>query len=115
MDSPTASTFQHHFVCSACGKLHAPDESEYTCLACGPSGILEPTSSPYLDKYNGSEFEDFERGIGSALCPSPAHPASGAMSNSSASLSASHPPLLVSGTPLLHAEHLSQCLGLPHL
>jgi threonine synthase len=117
MDFPTASTHQHHFVCSACGKLHAPDESEYTCLACGPRGILEPAHLPDLKAEGSSSDEDFEQqeerehslpftrspGIWryeKLLCLSPVAPRS---------------PLLVGATPLLHAQRLGQTLGLPHL
>jgi threonine synthase len=90
-----------HFVCSACGKQHALADGEYTCLACGPTGILEParlfwpsctelpiTPSPGIWRY--------ER----LLALSPAAP---------------RPPLLIGATPLQHAERLGTELRLPHL
>lgn len=103
MDSAASfqGTYQGHFVCSACGKQHAPGESEYACLACGPAGILEPaglsiaghtqlpvTSSPGIWRYE------------QLLALSPHAP---------------RPPLLVGATPLLHAARLGKALGLQNL
>lgn len=91
----------HHFVCSACGRRHAANESEYACLSCGPSGILEPASLP-LRASAGHPFTNapgiwrYERLL--ALSPS-----------------APRPPLHAGGTPLLHAERLGKSLELSQL
>jgi threonine synthase len=88
------------FVCTLCGKNHLPGESEYTCLTCGPAGVLEALSLPWPprgDLFTASPgIWRYER----LLAVSPAAPRS---------------PLPVGATPLLPGGRLSARLDLPNL
>jgi hypothetical protein len=55
------SSASHGFVCSLCGRPHPRDESEYTCLSCGPGGILEPAHLPDLDEQESPGDEELEQ------------------------------------------------------
>jgi threonine synthase len=88
------------FVCSVCGQVHRPGESEYTCVACY-TGVLEPTA------------------LSAATIEAPVFTPSPGMWRYEHLLALSphapRPPLPVGGTPLVPAGRLAEQLGLPNL
>jgi threonine synthase len=116
MDALTASPSHPPFVCSLCGTPHTTDESEYTCLWCGPSGILEPAHLPDLDEQESPRDEVLEEERWHGSLPFTHSPGIWRYENLLAlSLAAPRPPLLVGNTPLFHAQRLGRTLDLPHL
>jgi threonine synthase len=88
------------FVCSVCGKVHRPGESEYTCVGCY-TGVLEPMS------------------LSSAVLTGPVFTESPGMWRYERLLALSpdapRPPLRVGGTPLVPGGRLAKQTGLDNL
>src|SRR2546421_3189890 len=97
----------HHLQCVLCGASYNPVAVEYTCPACGPSGILAvhydyEQVAPHIGRAQLAENHEQTAWRYRALLP----------------ISYSHrtmPPLAIGGTPLYAVERLRSYLGMSDL
>src|SRR5437588_6706121 len=97
----------HHLQCVLCGASYNPVAVEYTCPACGPSGILTvhydyKQVAPHIGRAQLAENHEQTAWRYRALLP----------------ISYSHkamPPLAIGGTPLYAVERLRSRLGMSDL
>lgn len=97
----------HHLQCVLCGASYSPAAVEYTCLACGPSGILAvhydyERVAPHISRIQLSENHEQTAWRYRALLP----------------ISYSHkaiPPLAIGGTPLYAVDRLRSRFGMSDL
>src|SRR5436853_6214643 len=97
----------HHLQCVLCGASYDPVAVEYTCPACGPSGILAvhydyEQVAPHIGRAQLAENHEQTAWRYRALLP----------------ISYSHramPPLAIGGTPLYAVERLRSYLGMSDL
>src|SRR5207249_9456301 len=97
----------HHLQCVLCGARYVPAEVNYTCLACGPLGVLEVNY----------DYEEVAQHISHALLAEERDPTIWRY-RALLPISYSHvdtPPLAIGGTPLYAVKRLQAYLGMKDL